>query len=89
MYKITSAAVLIKDLRQDKEFFIPCHRHADAYYTLMEFGYKPKIDYRTIEEGFLDSQWNFLNRSEAYKRAIECNQINYKKDIELYSEDLW
>lgn len=89
MYKITSAAVLIKDLRQDKEFFIPCHRHADAYYSLMEFGYKPHIDYETIAEGFLDSQWNFLNRFEAYARAVECGQIDSRGDIELYSEDLW
>ena len=45
---IVSAAVKIKDLRQDKEIIIPCHRHCDAFYILKQFAYKKNIDYKEI-----------------------------------------
>lgn len=90
---IVSAAVKIKDLRQDKEIIIPCHRHCDAFYILKEFGYKKNIDYKEIAQGFLDEHDNFYNRVEAWKHAYIHDQINsdaLEHTIqELFSEDLW
>lgn len=87
---ITRAAVRIKDLRQNKEITLPVHRHCDAFYTLKEFGYKIKIDYEILEQGFLDEHDNFLNRQKAYYEAKECGQIiNTEFENCLYSEDLW
>ena len=88
---IVSAAVKIKDLRQDKEIIIPCHRHCDAFYILKQFAYKKNIDYKEIAQGFLDEYDNFYNRVEAWHEAYKCNQLmvidNTSK--ELFSEDLW
>ena len=88
---IVSAAVKIKDLRQDKEIIIPCHRHCDAFYILKQFAYKKDIDYKEITQGFLDEEDNFYNRIEAWNEAYKCNQLmvidNTSK--ELFSEDLW
>ena len=90
---IVSAAVKIKDLRQDKEIIIPCHRHCDAFYILKEFGYKKNIDYKEIAQGFLDEHDKFYNRVEAWKHAYLRVQINpdaLEHTIqELFSEDLW
>ena len=87
---IVSAAVKIKDLRQNKEIIIPCHRHCNAFYILKEFGYRPRIDYKEIAQGFLDENDNFYTRIAAYNHAVECGQIA-PSDFphELYSEDLW
>lgn len=91
---IVSAAVKIKDLRQDKEIIIPCHRHCDAFYILKEFGYKKNIDYKEIAQGFLDEKDNFYNRVEAWKHAwwhrqIQADEEEYRQCKELFSEDLY
>ena len=87
---IVSAAVKIKDLRQDKEIIIPCHRHCDAFYILKQLSYKKNIDYKEIAQGFLDEKDNFYNRVEAWKHAYLHNQINSDATLqELFSEDLW
>ena len=91
---IVSAAVKIKDLRQDKEIIIPCHRHCDAFYILKQFSYKKDIDYKEIAQGFLDEKDNFYNRVEAWKHAwwhrqIQADEEEYHQCKELYSEDLW
>lgn len=52
---------------------------------------------KDIIEGFLDSENNFYDRTEAFKHALKCGQLSmatrwYKRDnreIELYSEDLY
>ncbi len=88
---IVSAAVKIKDLRQDKEIIIPCHRHCDAFYILKQFAYKKNIDYREIAQGFLDEHDKFYTRTKAWDEAYKCHQLmiidNTSK--ELFSEDLW
>ena len=90
---IVSAAVKIKDLRQDKEIIIPCHRHCDAFYILKQFNYKKDIDYKEIAQGFLTEEDKFYNRVQAYDHALSEWQLN--EDIleehrkELFSEDLW
>ena len=88
---IVKAAVKIFDMRQNKEIIIPCHRHCDAFYILKEFNYKKNIDYKEIAQGFLDEDDNFYDRYEAYKHALNFNQISPETIVykELFSEDLW
>lgn len=88
---IVSAAVKIKDLRQDKEIIIPCHRHCDVFYILKQFAYKKNIDYKEIEQGFLDEHDNFYNRVEAWHEAYKHRQLKMVDPSyhELFSEDLW
>ena len=91
---IVSAAVKIKDLRQDKEIIIPCHRHCDAFYILKQFAYKKDVDYKEIAQGFLDEENNFYTRVQAWKHALWHRQIQtdeeeYYQCKELFSEDLW
>ena len=87
---IVSAAVKIKDLRQDKEIIIPCHRHFEI---LKAFNYKKDIDYKEIAQGFLTEEDKFYNRVQAYDHALSEWQLN--EDVleehrkELFSEDLW
>jgi hypothetical protein len=88
---IVKAAVRIEDLRQNKEIVIPCMRHCDVFYILKELGYKKDIDYKELEQGFLDEHDNFYNRVEAWHEAYKYRQLmmvdpNYH---ELFSEDLW
>lgn len=85
---IVSAAVRIFDKRQNKEILIPCHRHGDAGVILKEFGYKIG-EYKILEQGFLDENWDFHNRLESKQHALNCHQIETSEYNELYSEDLW
>ncbi len=87
---IVSAAVRIYDKKQNKIIIIPCHRHADAFQILKEFGYS-RNDYETSQEdqGFLTEDGIFFNRVAAKKIAIRENQIESSPYPELYSEDLW
>ena len=87
---IASAAVKIYDKRQNVIVTIPCHRHADAFQILRDFGYRRFIDYNEVAQGFLDENDNFLSRIEAKKAAQKCGQLNHETETqELYSEDLW
>ena len=67
---IASAAVKIYDKRQNVIVTIPCHRHADAFQILKDFGYRRFIDYNEVAQGFLDENDNFLSRIEAKKAAL-------------------
>ena len=87
---IVKAAVKIFDIRQNKEWIIPCMRHCDAFYILKEFGYKKDVDYKELEQGFLDEHDNFYNRIAAKKHAQEFNQLKENtRCAELFSEDIW
>lgn len=87
---ITKAAVKIYDIRQDKEWIIPCHRHGDAFYILYEFGYKKNIDYKELAQGFIDEEGNFYDRIAAKKHAQAHNQLKENtRCAELFSEDLY
>lgn len=90
---IVRAAVKIFDKRQDKEIIIPCHRHCDAFQILHDFGYQRFVDFKEIDQGFLDEHDNFLGRAEAFAEAVHCGQVTLKKEMwpvtALYSEDLW
>jgi hypothetical protein len=41
------------------------------------------------EQGFIDSEGNFLTRAEAKEVALKSGQINEDHQGVLYSEDLW
>ena len=87
---IVKAAVKIYDIRQDKEWIIPCHRHGDAFYILYEFGYKKNIDYKELAQGFIDEEGNFYDRIAAKKHAQAHDQLKENtRCAELFSEDLY
>lgn len=87
---ITKAAVKIYDIRQDKEWIIPCHRHGDAFYILYEFGYKKDIDYKELTQGFIDEEGNFYDRIAAKKHAQAHDQLKENtRCAQLFSEDLY
>ena len=88
---IVKAAVKILNLHTQEEMIIPCHRHCDAFYILKQFAYKKNVDYKEIEQGFLDEHDKFYNRVEAWHEAYKYRQLkmvdpNYH---ELFTEDLW
>ncbi len=87
---IVKAAVRIADLRQNKEIIIPCMRHCDAFYILHEFGYKKNINYKELDQGFIDEKGIFYNRVAAYKHAWAHKQLDEEYNVQpLFSEDLW
>ena len=88
---IVKAAVMIEDLRQNSIWAIPCHRHSDAFYILKMMGYKKNIDYKEIEQGFLDEHDKFYNRVEAWHEAYKYRQLKMVDPSyhELFTEDLW
>ena len=86
---IVKAAVKILNLHTNEEMIIPCHRHCDAFYILHLFNMKQSVDYKQIEQGFLDEHDNFYNRVNAKKHAQACHQIEETEFNELFSEDLW
>lgn len=87
---------------ESKFVILPCYRHGYGYSCLKEllFSRHPE-DFGAfkvvIEEGFILTTGEFLNRKDALKHAIECGQLSqttrwYKQDEkidELYSEDLY
>lgn len=78
-----------------EEVVIPCHRHCNGYEILHELGIKNYRD--KVEEGFITTKNEFLNRKDAFIEAMNCGQLSavtrqYKQDkfeIELFSEDLY
>ena len=89
---IVKAAVKIHDKRLNKDTVIPCHRYADAFLILKEFGYKRGTDYEEIAQGFLDSKGRFYTRIEVSAWMIKHKQKIKFSDFsngELYSEDLY
>lgn len=87
---ITAAAVKVQIKATGQELIIPCHRHADGFYCMKLFGYKPG-DYTILGTGFLDEHRNYYNRMEAYGIAVNSGQLipSIHDNHELYSEDLW
>ena len=87
---IVKAAVKILNLHTNEEMIIPCHRHCDAFYILHLFNMKQSVDYKQIDQGFLDEHDNFYNRIAAKKHAQEFNQLKENtRCAELFSEYLW
>ena len=94
---IICAAIKIQVEGLDHETIIPCRRHGDAYTILKDLGYAPRTQYKEIEQGFITTAGDFVDRKFALGHAIQCGQLNqttkwYKQDEnidELYSEDLY
>lgn len=94
---IICAALLVQVEGLDHTTIVPCHRHGDGFKILADLGYAPKTKYKVLEQGFINHKGEFLDRIEAFKRAVECGQLAettrwYKfdrNDTELYSEDLY
>jgi len=63
-------------LQEDSRIVYVGHRHGDAYYEMD----KQNVAWHNSVDGFVDAEGNFLNRREAYKHALACNQIKPKKD---------
>ena len=94
---IICAALELQVEGLDRPTIIPCHRHGDVFKILKDLGFKPRIGYKEIEQGFINHKGEFLNRKEALVHARECGQLSethryYQEDHnidELYSEDLY
>ena len=94
---IICAAIKIQIEGLDHETIIPCRRHGDGFKLIKDFGLKPRVGYKEIEQGFITNFGEFLNRKDAYAHALKCGQISisvkaYKdehEEDELYSEDLY
>lgn len=63
------------------------NRHSDIYKWAECL--KVNILDNKAECGFITSDGKFLDRSDAYKHAVESNQIEHKGTEVLISEDLW
>ena len=91
------AALLVQVEGLDHTTIVPCRRHGEGFQILKDLGYAPKTKYKVINQGFIDTNGNFLDRAEALHHAIECGQLStstrwYQEDHgheELYSEDLY
>lgn len=98
---ILCAAIKFHIEKTDKDVVLPCWRHAEAYKILEALGFGAKDGYREIAQGFITTENEFLDRSEAYIHAVRWGQLSqttlwYKEDhdsgfykIELFSEDLY
>ena len=84
---IVSAAVRFVT-KDGKQFDIPCHRHADAFYIISQFLSSDEIDHDKTQQGFLDEDWAFYDRLSACEHAYQCHQIKFHNQ-KLFSEDLW
>lgn len=90
---ILAAAIKFHIEKTNKDVVLCGHRHCNIFEQLQLLGFEPQKGYKEIEQGFIDDRNNFLTREEAYIHAIKCGQmifcISDKKELELYSEDLW
>jgi hypothetical protein len=73
------------------------NRHHDCInYAVEVLGLKPPIGAYFDGQGFYTEEGHFLNRIQAYKHALENNQITNRQKTgngyngdSLFSEDLW
>lgn len=82
-------------LKLDKEYVVPYYRHSDGYAMLLELTGISKLDlYPKCEDGFINHNNEFLNRTDAWEHAVECGQMSYNAKLianngVLFSEDLY
>ena len=95
---IICAAIKIQIEGLDHETIIPCRRHGDGFKILKDLGFKPRVGYKEIAQGFITDKGEFLDRRQAFIHASNCGQFptsaellieKNKKNFELYSEDLY
>lgn len=91
---IIAAAIKFYIIPAEREVILYGLRHDSPYKQLETLGFK-NDEYKELEQGFLTSEGDFLNRREAYYYAVKCGQIektdnpdDYEYDC-LISEMLW
>lgn len=66
------------------------HSHVFMYMNDVLMLDTSKLKIRAEDQGFYTDTGAFLTRKEAYKHALDSNQLlKPKSDEVLYSEDLW
>lgn len=87
---ILAAAIKFHIEKTNKDVVLCGYRHCNIFEQLQLLGFEPQKGYKEIEQGFIDDKNNFLTREEAYRHALLCYQLKtFKRNKELYSEDLW
>ena len=84
--RIISSAIKVN--KDNKEFIIMGKRHWICYQTMLDAGIKrPFKD----SQGFMTSEFEFVDRREAKAIAVAANQIlsGEGKYAELFSEDIF
>lgn len=87
---IIAAAVKFYIEKTDQEVILCGLRHDAPFKQLAVLGFEPKKGYKELEQGFLTTDEEFLNREQAYYHALECKQIEPTDGSAwLISEMLW
>ena len=96
---IVAAAIKFRFVETNEIAILCGVRHGDVFVQLKNMGFRPKVGYVELEQGFVTHENQFLNRYAAYKHAKECGQLPAMlikaKEVDeegiptLYSEDLW
>ena len=87
---IIAAAVKFYIEKTDQKVVLCGLRHDAQFRQLAALGFEPKVGYKELEQGFITTDGEFLNREQAYYHAVSCRQI--KPDdgqAWLISEMLW
>ena len=87
---IIAAAVKFYIEKPDQKVVLGGLRHDAPFRQLAALGFEPKVGYKELEQGFITTDGEFLNREQAYYHAVSCRQI--KPDdgqAWLISEMLW
>jgi hypothetical protein len=88
--KMSKSPLVASAIRLDDGTILTDKRHGGILLALGAKGNKEKIT--QAKQGFVDTNGVFLNREEAYWRAIECGQLKENpegKTHKLLSEDIW
>lgn len=93
---ILCAAIHVTFTRSGKEVetIIPGFRHSSCWELMAALGVPTE---RKETEGFIDHNGQFLDRYDAYERALMCGQISEttlvskreRRERALYSEDIY
>ena len=87
---IIAAAVKFYIEKTDQEVILCGLRHNAVFKQLKALGFRPHNGYKELEQGFLTTDGDFLNREQAYYHAVECKQIEPDDGPDyLISEMLW
>ena len=87
---IIAAAVKFYIEKTDQEVILCGLRHDAAFKQLKALGFRPHNGYKELEQGFLTTDGDFLNREQAYYHAVDCKQIEPDDEPAcLISEMLW
>lgn len=87
---IIAAAVKFYIEKTDQEVILCGLRHDAAFKQLKALGFRPHNGYKELEQGFLTTDGDFLNREQAYYHAVDCKQIEPDDaPAWLISEMLW